>query len=301
MNPASRIWDIPPPPGTEEFELELSKKKDSAEKPEEKIEEKSSLRAIDRIDPYLKNPDYIDYEKRHPKKNRSRSRSKSKDRHRRRRYSRSRSRSRHRRSRSKSRRRRRRYSSSRSRSRSPGHRRSKHKRSRRRHSSSSRHSRSRSRSTSRSRHRRHRTKSPKEKSSSTARKSASEERPLPDADINEVDMKIEEEEEEDDTKDNVFKNDGSFLEMFKKIQEQQQQKVKEEPVTNPNEIKKPILPAFGKRRGGKVLKTGMVQKIRQPSEEENNAQDAWSIYMKEVRRYKEAHCDDDSKTRPLVK
>lgn len=113
-------------------------------------------------------------------------------------------------------------------------------------------------------------------------------------------MKIEEEEEEDSPKDNVFKNDGSFLEMFKKMQEQQQ-KAQEETKAALDEPKKPLLPAFGKRRGGKVLKTGLVQKVRQPTEEENNVSDAWSVYMKEVRRYKEACCDDDSKTRPLVK
>lgn len=95
-----------------------------------------------------------------------------------------------------------------------------------------------------------------------------------------------------------FKNDGSFLEMFKKMQEQQ--KAIEEPAQQA-EAKKPIVPAFGKRRGGKVLKTGMVAKVRNVEEDTNNAQDAWSIYMKEVRKYKEVHCDDDSKTRPLVK
>lgn len=119
-----------------------------------------------------------------------------------------------------------------------------------------------------------------------------------DADTNEVDMKIEEEDDEDNLKDNVFKNDGSFLEMFKKMQEQQEKAQETAPV--PGDIKKPVLPTFGKRRGGKVLKTGMVQKVRQPTDEEN-ATDAWSVYMKEVRKYKEACCDDDSKTRPLVK
>lgn len=110
-------------------------------------------------------------------------------------------------------------------------------------------------------------------------------------------MKIEEE-EDDANKDNVFKNDGSFLEMFKKMQEQQ--KVKEEPPT-PLDVIKRAPPVFGKRRGGKVLKTGLVQKVRLPNEEDNSSQDAWSVYMKEVRKYKEACCDDDSKTRPLVK
>ncbi|KAJ8973774.1 hypothetical protein NQ317_002977 [Molorchus minor] len=112
-------------------------------------------------------------------------------------------------------------------------------------------------------------------------------------------MKIEEEEEDEtDVKDNLFKNDGSFLEMFKKMQEQQQKAQQESEPSN--EVKKPLAPAFGKRRGGKVLKTGMVQKVKVTNEDDNNAQDAWSVYMKEVRRYKEVCCDDDSKTRPLV-
>lgn len=97
-----------------------------------------------------------------------------------------------------------------------------------------------------------------------------------------------------------FKNDGSFLEMFKKMQEIQ--KVKEEAPVGQPEVKKPIMPVFGKRRGGKVLKTGMVAKVRNVEDDASgNAQDAWSVYMKEVRKYKEVHCDDDSKTRPLVK
>lgn len=117
-------------------------------------------------------------------------------------------------------------------------------------------------------------------------------------------MKIEdpeyegEQEAEYDQANMPFKNDGSFLEMFKKMQELQ--KVKEEP-PEMQQPKKPLLPVFGKRRGGKVLKTGMVAKVRNVEEDSSNAQDAWSVYMKEVRKYKEVHCDDDSKTRPLVK
>lgn len=86
--------------------------------------------------------------------------------------------------------------------------------------------------------------------------------------------------------------------MFKKLQEQQAVKAEE---AGSSEAKKP-LPVFGKRRGGRVLKTGMVQKTRAMQDAElNDPQDAWSVYMKEVKKYKEACCDDDSKTRPLVK
>lgn len=112
---------------------------------------------------------------------------------------------------------------------------------------------------------------------------------------------LEEEEEIEPVQENTFKNDGSFLEMFKKMQEQQASVVKtEEPEPSVSEPKKPA-PLFGKRRGGRVLKTGMVQKLKNPNELEDEPKDAWSVYMKEVRKYKEACCDDDSKTRPLVK
>lgn len=298
MNPsASRIWNIPPPPGTEE---ELS---NTSSKVEGSIT--SGSRTIDRIDPYLKSPEYVDFEKKNVEPSKYRSRSKSREKHHRRRHSRSRSRNRHsrsrdryRRSRSRSHRRhRRKRSSSRSRSKSPSYRhRRRHGRYRR---STSRYSRSRSRSPSRSRsHRSHRPKSDRDKKSKTPKKSP-DEKPVLDADTNEVDMKIEEEEEEEEEEQFkcAFKNDGSFLEMFKKMQEQQKA---QEAVTSTEE-KKPLVPAFGKRRGGKVLKTGLVQKVRLTTDEESNAQDAWSVYMKEVRRYKEACCDDDSKTRPLVK
>ncbi|KAL1517336.1 hypothetical protein ABEB36_001111 [Hypothenemus hampei] len=235
----------------------------------------------------------------------SRTRSHSRNRERKSHHKRSkshsrRSRSRSRRRRSRSRRRRRKYSSSsRSRSRSP-----------KKHRHSRRYSRSRSRGTKRRSYRsRSRSRSYR---SDRGRKSPKSEREynkyslrLESEDvIKEEDMKIDhdhveddEDEEDDDNEATVpFKNDGSFLELFKKMQEE---KAKEAP--QEEEAKKPMLPAFGKRRGGKVLKTGMVAKVRNIEEDSNNAQDPWSVYMKEVRKYKEVHCDDDSKTRPLVK
>lgn len=85
------------------------------------------------------------------------------------------------------------------------------------------------------------------------------------------------------------------------MQEAQQQSVKtEDAEATSSDAKKPI-PIFGKRRGGRILKTGVVQKVKNPNEVEEEPKDAWSVYMKEVRKYKEACCDDDSKTRPLVK
>ncbi|CAN8004625.1 unnamed protein product [Ixodes hexagonus] len=64
--------------------------------------------------------------------------------------------------------------------------------------------------------------------------------------------------------------------------------------------KKRALPFVGKRRGGKVLKTGVVHKPK-VNDEEELPKDAWSRYLAEVRKYRERSCDDEEKTRPLVK
>merc|ERR1712137_402566 len=140
------------------------------------------------------------------------------------------------------------------------------------------------------------------------------------------------EEEEDNEKKQTssvlkFKNDGSFLEMFKKMQEQNKDSkeskapvpeanekvsVKSEPSSNSSatsETKKEIpqkksglLSMVGKRRGGRVLPTGVVKKLRRPDEEDDNEKkDAWSQYMSEVRKYKERLGDEEEKNRPLVK
>lgn len=97
-----------------------------------------------------------------------------------------------------------------------------------------------------------------------------------------------------------IKNDGSFLEMFKKMQEQT--KKVEEVETKPV-IKKPVLPFIGKRRGGRVLKTGIVKKAKAIDEQtvDNTPKDAWSLYMQEVKKYRETSCEEERKTRPLVK
>lgn len=118
-----------------------------------------------------------------------------------------------------------------------------------------------------------------------------------------VDVKEEIEEEEDSTsKENAFKNDGSFLEMFKKMQEQKAVEAGSKQADEAGTSTKKQFPAFGKRRGGRVLKTGLVEKPKTATEDgEATPQDVWSIYMNEVKRYKEACCDDDSRTRPLVK
>lgn len=100
---------------------------------------------------------------------------------------------------------------------------------------------------------------------------------------------------------NAFKNDGSFMEMFKKMQEQMQPTT-QKPSTSVLE-EKPVVPPplmVGKRRGGRILKTGMVAK---PKTEQTVEQpkDAWSLYMAEVKKYREVCCQEEDNTRPLVK
>ncbi|KYN44104.1 Uncharacterized protein C19orf43 [Trachymyrmex septentrionalis] len=100
---------------------------------------------------------------------------------------------------------------------------------------------------------------------------------------------------------NAFKNDGSFMEMFKKMQEQMQPTM-QKPTTSVLE-EKPVVPPplmVGKRRGGRILKTGVVAK---PKTEQTAEQpkDAWSLYMAEVKKYREVCCQEEDNTRPLVK
>uniref|UniRef100_A0A8C5SZV1 Telomerase RNA component interacting RNase n=1 Tax=Laticauda laticaudata TaxID=8630 RepID=A0A8C5SZV1_LATLA len=127
---------------------------------------------------------------------------------------------------------------------------------------------------------------------------------------------------------NVFANDGSFLELFKRRMEEASasggksgremptagaEKRKEtEPRSEPPGDPEPpgkkrsgsALSFVGKRRGGSklALKTGVVAK-KQKTEEEvlTNKGDAWAKYMAEVKKYKAHQCSDDDKTRPLVK
>lgn len=107
----------------------------------------------------------------------------------------------------------------------------------------------------------------------------------------------------------IFANDGSFLETFKKLQEQQKHvhdhhhKVEPVAAAMPTIQQQYQKPMFSKRRGGKILKTGIVQKtkIADESVTEETPNDAWSLYLQEVKKYKNVSCDADSKTRPLVK
>lgn len=113
-----------------------------------------------------------------------------------------------------------------------------------------------------------------------------------------------------------FANDGSFLERFKQMQQQYEQ----QPMTSSaptvtdavvagtmvTELKKqappkPVVPMVGRRRGGKILKTGVVEKPKKIGGATDEVPtDAWSLYTREVQRYKAVVCDEDS-GRPLVK
>lgn len=122
---------------------------------------------------------------------------------------------------------------------------------------------------------------------------------------------------------NAFKNDGSFLEVFKRFQQQQSQQT---PQPSKTEIQvsqttssaaaattlaavasekrsetPKVLPIIGKRKN-KALKTGVVKKIK-PDDEKKTSKptDAWSLYLDEVKRYQETVGEQDNKTRPLVK
>ncbi|XP_075715218.1 telomerase RNA component interacting RNase [Rhinoderma darwinii] len=108
---------------------------------------------------------------------------------------------------------------------------------------------------------------------------------------------------------NLFANDGSFMELFKKKMEasttenKEETKVPEE--TKPEPDKRKPVSFVGKRRGGAklALKTGIVAKKPKTEEEEilTHKGGAWAQYMAEVKKYKAHQCSDDDKTRPLVK
>lgn len=131
---------------------------------------------------------------------------------------------------------------------------------------------------------------------------------------------------------NAFANDGSFMEMFKKMQEQQQvvqsgessatdgnkrkadssvtvkesapAEEKEKSYESSSSGSKPTPPVcVGKRRGGRFLATGKVKKLKSAGDEAAEAppKDAWSLYLAEVKKYKQTTCEEEGKTRPLVK
>lgn len=112
----------------------------------------------------------------------------------------------------------------------------------------------------------------------------------------------------------IFANDGSFLETFKSLQGQMQQQQELLQPAQP-EVVKPKEPAAAvkevarapptiKRRGGKILKTGVVRKqriVEDADDAESQPKDSWSAYLKEVKRYKNVTCSEENMTRSLVK
>uniref|UniRef100_A0A674GQ39 Telomerase RNA component interacting RNase n=1 Tax=Taeniopygia guttata TaxID=59729 RepID=A0A674GQ39_TAEGU len=113
---------------------------------------------------------------------------------------------------------------------------------------------------------------------------------------------------------NVFANDGSFLELFKrKMEAEEQQREREAAAAAAAEASGGggggtglgvSLPQVGRRRGGNklALKTGVVAKKQKTDEEVLTSKgDAWAKYLAEVQKYKAHQCSDDDKTRPLVK
>ncbi|KAL4647925.1 hypothetical protein GN956_G8898 [Arapaima gigas] len=116
---------------------------------------------------------------------------------------------------------------------------------------------------------------------------------------------------------NVFANDGSFLELFKRKMEEEERRKKQQeregrgdascPQGVSSTAQKPpcnVTSFVGRRRGGAklALKTGMVAKKQKLEDEVDSSKgDAWTKYMAEVMKYKAHQCGDDDKTRPLVK
>lgn len=99
-----------------------------------------------------------------------------------------------------------------------------------------------------------------------------------------------------------FANDGSFMEQFKRMQDEYKQQQEADKKRRAAEERLKSLP-IRRRAGGKILKTGVVAKtkLNEDGSEVPAAADPWSQYLKEVQKYKKSSCDTDSKTRPLVK
>ncbi|XP_069351371.1 telomerase RNA component interacting RNase isoform X2 [Eulemur rufifrons] len=95
---------------------------------------------------------------------------------------------------------------------------------------------------------------------------------------------------------NLFANDGSFLELFKRKMEEEQRQRQEEPPPGPQRPVQSASAAAGpgdpKRKGGPGPTLSFVL---------TSKGDAWAKYMAEVKKYKAHQCGDDDKTRPLVK
>ncbi|KAM4880146.1 telomerase RNA component interacting RNase isoform 2-T2 [Sylvia borin] len=96
---------------------------------------------------------------------------------------------------------------------------------------------------------------------------------------------------------NVFANDGSFLELFKRKMEAEEQQREREAAAAAEASGGgggtglgPQRGADGAKRSGGALSFVLTSKG-----------DAWAKYLAEVQKYKAHQCSDDDKTRPLVK
>ncbi|XP_050403663.1 telomerase RNA component interacting RNase [Patella vulgata] len=139
------------------------------------------------------------------------------------------------------------------------------------------------------------------------------------------------------TTPNKFANDGSFMEMFRRKMAEKEDKTnnassdsktktettaktagedssetsvrggkrtaENEPDTSTGTTgSTSYFPIVGKRRGPKILKTGMVaKKVKEEEPEDDSKKDAWSKYLDEVRKYKSQKCIEDEGGTPLVK
>ncbi|XP_026470804.1 uncharacterized protein DDB_G0283697-like [Ctenocephalides felis] len=93
----------------------------------------------------------------------------------------------------------------------------------------------------------------------------------------------------------VFKNDGSFLDMFKQMQKQY--------TTNAADTQKDLpVPIGRRRRGVRALKTGRVEKAKvQEINEDKKSKEPWDIYISEVKKYRQKTCQEDAPSRSYVK
>lgn len=123
---------------------------------------------------------------------------------------------------------------------------------------------------------------------------------------------------------NVFRNDGSFLEMFKKMQKASQlgntsstSNTSDKNLTGQiakSDVEKDVflredakqskpVPIVRRRKCNKALPVGKVKKLKADEEQEKKPAitDAWAKYLEEVKKYKETSCDSETKNRSLVK
>ncbi|RWS30919.1 hypothetical protein B4U80_10783 [Leptotrombidium deliense] len=127
-------------------------------------------------------------------------------------------------------------------------------------------------------------------------------------------LKEEEDEESSDQETGVaknkFANDGSFMELIKKMEEEREARLKTESNNNSGDcVTKDETKHANEtanvstvKRRSKVLKIGVIKRDRRLLEDTDEVSgDAWQQYMNEVRKYKDKFGDDSDKNRPLVK